>query len=762
MKKINYFKLIDKTLEFLPLLLLFILPLVFARFYPNVSIFELNKFFWLKVLLYLWLFLLLFKISFLPSAGKNFFSKKFFKSYLFWPSVFILALSLVTLFSLDRTNSFFGLYDRREGLLSHWHYYLFFLLFFYHLFSASDWKRTTKQVLWAMVASGFLVSLYGILQILGIDFVVWSEAPHLTGRTIASLGQPNFLGSFLLLILPLSAYLLFREKNFYLRFFLFLSLGFNLLCLVFTMSRGAWVALLIVLALLILYYVIKGSRRAKALALGSFFVFIIFCLFFFSFNPLFKERIVSSFNFKEGSVAARMFFFKAAVQGFADRPLLGYGLENQELVFYSHYQEDWAVYGFVNALTNRAHNLPLDILLTLGLFGLLLYGALYLFLARHLFKNIKAEGYGLNLALASGLAAYLLSLFFGFSFVVGQVYFWAFFAIVLAWRARQDFGVEYFPPSGLICGLKKIPGKVIKKFLYLELALIVLAVLALGQFKVLIADHYFFKMRYSFYVKDYYGALTFYERIKDAGVYDAPYSIMFVKNVYDYFFNFQDPDLIEANRALVQEVKDDLPETLNHNRLMALAKAEAILGNYEKSQEYFDRLIQASPLLPENYDSLAKMLRAKGDLAGAALNYEKIIDLVPGWDDERLNDDHEKNVRSYLHYVWQNLGEVRLAQGDYQGARQAFQESLRMVFDLSIYKKIADTYFMEANYDRAVFYLERGAFLSNKDYLWPWALATLYQSSGDEAKSLEAAQKALELSPGNKEIQKFITNLKNK
>jgi O-antigen ligase len=108
-----------------------------------------------------------------------------------------------------------------------------------------------------------LVSLYALLQYLGLDFFLWSETPSVTGRAFSSLGQPNFLGHFLAINIPIIIFsLVFLTKKKFYKFLVFLVLLLNLSALVISLSRAAWLALFFGLIFSFLVFLIIKKKKA--------------------------------------------------------------------------------------------------------------------------------------------------------------------------------------------------------------------------------------------------------------------------------------------------------------------------------------------------------------------------------------------------------------------------------------------------------------------------------------------------------------------
>jgi hypothetical protein len=190
------------------LIVLGVTPLFFNYFYPT-SI-DLSKIVIFKVFALLLLFsvawrLVKYKISFFDGVWKS----------LMPFSLLFIFLILSLFFSVDVATSWFGSYTRQEGLISWLFYGLWTLLLIIHLTSDEKISKLIKIEFFLKVISisGLLVSLYAISQLVGLDFISWSEPASVTGRAVSSFGQPNYLACWLVIVLPLVAYLISVSKN---------------------------------------------------------------------------------------------------------------------------------------------------------------------------------------------------------------------------------------------------------------------------------------------------------------------------------------------------------------------------------------------------------------------------------------------------------------------------------------------------------------------------------------------------------------------
>lgn len=768
-------ELLDLLIEFSYLAIVFLIPLWFAYFFPTYNVFELNKIILFRILVLLLLAFTGLKIIFYQA---NFFYnwrqspfKQLFKSYFLGPLIFILGLFLTLFFSLNPAQSFYGSYDWQAGWLSFFFNFVWFILLSFNLVSldnktlnpgASDsiLKRVNRLIIVA-VLSGFLVAIYGILQIFNIDFITWANAAWEAGRSTSTFGQPNFLASYLLLIIPFGAYLVYRANSFLKKFFWLMLLLFLLLCLVFTASRGALVAFGVMVISFFAYVLFQSKLARLKKSLIVLAVLAGFVIIFFSMKAFSPERFAASLDFKSGSLAARVNFYQAAGEAIMKRPWTGYGLENGSEVFISYYEPDWGIYGDVSASTAQAHNLILDILITAGAAGLIFFIILYYSFFSLAAVNLKQKRQlPITLAVFIGGAGYLISLLFSFPTSAGEIYFWLIFAVLVA--------VNYPEKSGLIQVLKP---KIVKKWLQglrvaSAAALVVFSGwLIMSQLRILQADFYFNKLYYSLGNGEYLTALVLDDYIQAEGT--TPLN----REFYDWFLgeqlsNFY-PEIKElAPRKLVKDrlaiIRERLLGRGGYRDFMALAKIEASLGNEEIAEKYFSFVVSLTPYWPKVYLTQARSLKKAGNFAAAIRSYHLAAFNLPDLNDPRINERHRTIASWYAASINRDLGDIYSAQNNFSAAEKYYREAYRdNPMDFIVIKKIADTYYLRGDFARAIIYNQQGLRRSPGDYNWYLALAVLYKESGNSAQAEFYFSQALKLAPDSQVLKNMADEYKN-
>jgi tetratricopeptide (TPR) repeat protein len=326
---------------------------------------------------------------------------------------FILLLTFTSFLSPNLSESFLGESLRRFGVFYFWWCFLLFLLL---LSALSERGREMGKI--ALLFSGFLISLYAILQSLGFDFLPPSKSWEV-GRAFATFGNPLYMAGFIILVIPL--FWDFWER--YPSYRLFSGLGIVLLsaALILSYSRAA---ILVLFLISFLYFVLKRGKPLKEKAgvlivLGGL-VLAFILLQTSGLKPV--ERFTSPISLEKGAVP-RLSFWKLALNGIAERPLIGHGWGS----FLNYFRRNSKVLvkeEGLNEVADKVHNDYLEFGFSGGIFSLLFF----LWLLLYFFMKRSESGEN-NLPLKIGVLAYLLLVFTTFSTVSTFPIFLSFLAL---------------------------------------------------------------------------------------------------------------------------------------------------------------------------------------------------------------------------------------------------------------------------------------------------------------------------------------------
>lgn len=373
--------------------------------------------------------------------------------------IFLAAGILSTIFSIDRHISIWGYYSRSNGgLLS-----LVSYLLLYWAFVSNMALPQVKNALKFALASGLIISLWGIMEHFGVSpscIILRGELnadcwiQRVQERVFATLGQPNWLAAYLaMLIFPAFYFFLSsedqREKIKY-----FFALIAMYLAFTFSYSRGPTLGLIGGLGVFIGLLVLKAKSFNFKLVFVVLSSFVLVNLLFGS--ALTNFRLVSKFaapvrpaitipappagggtqleNGGTESGQIRLIVWKGALEIFKHYPVFGSGLET---FAYSYYQFRPAEHNLTSEwdfLYNKAHNEYLNYLATTGTVGLTAYflviGSFIYRSTKLFFAKLTNDQRILTAGLLGAYISYLIYNFFLFSVVIIAVFFFLFPAMV--------------------------------------------------------------------------------------------------------------------------------------------------------------------------------------------------------------------------------------------------------------------------------------------------------------------------------------------
>lgn len=318
----------------------------------------------------------------------------------------------------------------RMGSLKVWMMYFVFVGFYFIIVNTVRTKEQLYAIFKVLVISGALVALYGVMQyVFGwttsnawIDEEMFEDA---TMRVYSTLGNPNVLGEYLLLILPVSAvYMLKFRWNELSKWTYALMTAVAALCLVLTQSRGCWIGFMISVVIFVTFY--EGKWWG--------FIPIVLCILPFVIPQTIVDRIMSVGNMEDTSTSYRVFIWLGTL-GMMRHYWLG-GIGMGEAAFAQVYP----FFSYNAIIAPHSHNLFLQLLVEAGISGLIVFLVMQIVFVKKMSvvyraDNKKSEGSMLALALASGIVGFLAQSMFDYTFYNYRVM--AIFFMVIALGAAM-------------------------------------------------------------------------------------------------------------------------------------------------------------------------------------------------------------------------------------------------------------------------------------------------------------------------------------
>jgi putative inorganic carbon (HCO3(-)) transporter len=414
---------IDRTTERLLQVLVFVLPLIFFTF--TLNFWEL----WKVTALRLGAGVLAGVAAVKIVRGKGFVVRR---TPLMLPIIFLITVTAVSTFlSVDPLKSLFGEHRRFGGMLTLVAWVFLFVSASTHLRR----ERAKDGVLWAWLLSGSLVSLYAILQYLGIDFRVWSETGFDASRSFSTMGNPVKLASYLAFSIPVFLSQVFANHR--TRRYLFAgALPVAGLALLATDSR-AGVLGLFAGVLSLGFFASRGAKRGKRILLLSALGLIVVMSIAIVTTGLGVEGLLHS-----GSLGIRWQVWQSTLRMIAERPLFGFGLDTFRLVF-PQFQTWDLIREQGRSAFDRPHNDLLQVGFSLGLVGLAIFIWLVLtFFTAVLRDSSKQENdkrRWTDAGFLAGIVGYLASIQFSFDSVAAGSLLWIVMGMMLSDNSRSAF-----------------------------------------------------------------------------------------------------------------------------------------------------------------------------------------------------------------------------------------------------------------------------------------------------------------------------------
>ena len=411
-----------RQLSSLILLILSITPFILTPFSFALD------FFFLPKIIFVYLLLTFMMIIWILNENKKFINLNEWDSTTKIICLYFIILSFSTIFSLNLHLALWGNTLREEGFFALTAYILLFL-FAKRYFYLSD-----KYLEW-LILSASIISFYGILQYFNLDFIPrdffradWSR------MAFSTLGNPNYLGTYIVLMLPLSLYAYCKSS----KFVYFVSSGLLYLGLLMTMTRGAWLGGLAGYFFIIIISC-KQKMFFKKLLLLTFIMLaitLIFNLFesgylinrFSTISEDFVSVVSKAPNYQQGG-SMRIILWQHTLELIKNRPWLGYGPDTLSQAVNMLYSSDT-----MNILNNKmyfdkAHNEYLQIAFASGIPALVIYLVFLLDIIMIGFKQMEKNPM-IPFVMAS-IIGYIVQAFFSNSIVSVAYIFWIFLGALL-------------------------------------------------------------------------------------------------------------------------------------------------------------------------------------------------------------------------------------------------------------------------------------------------------------------------------------------
>ena len=279
--------------------------------------------------------------------------------------------------------------------------YIVFMLLYFVLASLIKGKQQLVAICSVLVFTGFVISLYGIYQYFwGVPTnYAWVDKKmfsNVSVRVYSVFSNPNVLGEYLVLIIPIAVGMLFVRKD-KLEKVIYTGMSLVMLtCLLLTLSRGAWLGMLVALGI----FVFLKDKRLIVLGVTALLTLP------FILPPSVISRFSSIGNLKESSSAYRYSVWLGSIGVIKDFWIAGIGVGTKafELIY-----PGYSVAGASFAL--HSHNFYLQLMIETGVVGFVVFLLVLLAFYKNMFSTVRKSGDNtlstLAISVISAMSGYL-------------------------------------------------------------------------------------------------------------------------------------------------------------------------------------------------------------------------------------------------------------------------------------------------------------------------------------------------------------------
>jgi O-antigen ligase len=329
----------------------------------TMRVFSVPKFTLINLLTTLGIAALLINDSLLNSLLRR---EGFPKKVLWLLGLWVAWMGITTALAIYPARSWVGSYEWQLGMFTQIHLIAVCGLTFLIVRRPQDGQRLLRIAVWGSVP----VLIYGVIQYFGVDPIPWTRWGD-AGSVIATLGNENYFGAYLAMLLPVTLSQVISAAS---RAGRALYCGMVILqvaCLAVTRSNGAIIAALLACGIFLFWYWRRTMWLTKTLMASALALSLIVTLLIAVQGDAIGDGLVRLTNYGR---EVRPFTWESGLSAVAARPLSGWGLSSFDLTQAQYASPGFRINMFPMArVMDRVHNVWLEIALETGLAGLALW-----------------------------------------------------------------------------------------------------------------------------------------------------------------------------------------------------------------------------------------------------------------------------------------------------------------------------------------------------------------------------------------------------
>jgi len=462
---------------------------------------------------------------------------------------------------------------------------------------------------------------------------------------------------------------------------------------------------------------------------------------------------ISTITLSGGTVETRLIGWRAAWQGFKEKPAFGVGMDNYHTVFNKYFNSDYYLYAPSEPYFDRSHNAWLDVLVMNGLIGFIIFLGFPIFIAYYLIKSYQAEKIKLDefLIFTALATTYFIHLIFVFDDLNSYIYFVASFAFI-EYRYHKTTLIEFKKETKLEFGGKSIIGT----------AVIITVIVVMYNYNIKTLQACNATIQAYMNENNLEKQLQLFDK-------SLEYDITASRNITLSYVNFliglggnlpnikKDPQLnetvkqalISSMEALEKEIKKDQFNAMLYSRKGVLNNVAFIMfEDIKYAQNAIDASNQALELSKEHlqyYYTLADTYIITSNSKQAIATIQKAIDINSRY---RPNFFHLARV-----YFIDNQLDKSL-----ETAKIFVREKYKAPQD-NFFTMLADGFIKQGNINKAIETLELGAQDNEKNTQTLVQLAKLYLKTSQNDKAIATVAKIAEIDQNSKRDSDYFISM---
>jgi tetratricopeptide (TPR) repeat protein/O-antigen ligase len=657
------------------------------------------------------------------------------------------------------------------GLFTFWHYLAFFVIAVSVLRTRKDWQF----LLDIMVAVGVASAIYGFLQKTDWSFILGSGDRN---RIFGTIGNAALFAGYQILVAFLALTMSFMQrttKNW--RIWYWIAGAMMLFAAAMTAVRGSLIGIAVGLFVIaLLWATLYRSKRAKMLLLSGLaaLVLFVFLAMMFRETPLVQKSPylsrITDFSSSTYTVQTRFWAWSAGFKGWSETPktvILGWGPENFNVPFSKYFNPKFFAGPGSETFFDRAHNMFVEVTVTMGLVGLLAYLSMFAALFWTLSKLMRTSGDTrvLGIGFTAMTIAYIIHNCFIFD---TSANFLTFFMLLAFSMHVGQYGLE----AGTVTAPGKKPqfnkrwtGAQLSAAAVLGVAVMVMVYST--NIRPTLANYASTRAIVAGWQGDWATAVNKYREAID---YDAPGRYEYRHRFAQYLLELSGsadiskvPNYKDVVLEAIADVKNNVAENPDdYLPYLYLSRLYITLGKDDAKSPYNDMALEEStaalkisPTFVRTYYEVAQAYLNKGDLQSAFDWFDKARALNP---DVAITYWYLGSIRYQMASKTQSTATMKEALG-------YFDTALSMGYSLTEgdAQKLVNVFLQLGDYKGVVTVFEQltASFPTNVKY-WT-SLAAAYGKVGRTQDAVTAARKVIELSPNDAavrtEAENFIRSL---